>query len=96
MFMDLETLQWDEEILDDFGVPPSMLPAIRSSSEVYGTVAHLAAAARGPDRRHPGRPAGGHVRPGRFDPGEAKNTYGTGCFLLFNTGRRSCTPRTAC
>ena len=64
MFMDLETLSWDEEILDAFGVPASMMPAIKSSSEVYGTVAHLAAAARGSRRRHPGRPAGRDVRPG--------------------------------
>ena len=66
MLMDLETLAWDDEILADFGVPMSMLPEIRSSSEVYGDGPRLAAAARGADRRHPRRPAGRHLRPGRL------------------------------
>ena len=69
MFMDLETLPWDEEILGIFGVPKSMLPEIKSSSEVYGT-AHTSSLLREvPIAGHPGRPAGRHLRPGRVRRG---------------------------
>jgi glycerol kinase len=87
MLMDLHTLDWDEEILGIMGIPRSMLPAIRPSSEVYG---HTKA----------NGPFGGVIRVAGdlgdqqaatvgqvcFSPGEAKNTYGTGCFMLLNTG----------
>jgi glycerol kinase len=82
--MDLESLAWDEEILALFGVPRSCLPRIVSSSAVL-------AEAREP---LPGVPIAGIlgdqqaalVGQACFRPGEAKNTYGTGCFMLMNTG----------
>jgi glycerol kinase len=86
--LNLKTLDWDDELLSTFGIPRVMLPKVRSSSEVYGTVA--------------GGPAGGVpiagilgdqqaalVGQACFRPGEMKNTYGTGCFLLMNTGEQS-------
>ncbi len=84
LFMDLETLQWDDEILKIFGVPKSMLPDIRSSSEVYGE-------ARAPLAGIPiagilGDQQAATFGQAAFDRGEAKNTYGTGNFVIFNTG----------
>ena len=68
------------------GIPRSMLPEIRSSSEQYGE-AHGHGRRRPPDRGHPRRPAGGAVRADRLrSAATAKNTYGTGSFLLVNTG----------
>jgi glycerol kinase len=89
MLMDLETLEWDEDLCRQFGVPSSMLPRIVSSAEVYGHTL-------------PSGPLGGALRVAGdlgdqqaatvgqvcFNPGEAKNTYGTGCFMLLNTGQR--------
>ena len=82
--MDLQTLAWDEEILRLFDIPRACLPEIRSSSEVYGEATDDAR--RRADRRHPRRSAGGARRRACFQQGEAKNTYGTGCFMLMNTG----------
>src|SRR5213082_247490 len=84
MMMSLETLDWDEEILGILGVPRAMLPAIRASSEVYGE-------AKGDLS---GVPVAGDLGDQQaalfgqtcFSVGEAKNTYGTGNFLLLNTG----------
>ena len=84
MLMNLETLDWDEELLAAFGVPRSMLPAIKPSSERYGN-------AKG---RLNGVPVAGDLGDQQaamfgqaaFDVGDAKNTYGTGCFMLLNTG----------
>ncbi len=87
MLMDLETLDWDDEILGIMGVPRAMLPEIRPSSDVYGTaVGDLA-----------GIPVAGDLGDQQaalfgqacYDPGEAKNTYGTGCFMLLNTGTKA-------
>jgi glycerol kinase len=86
MLMDLETLDWHEPSLRLMGIPHSMLPEIRSSSELYGEAAGTAAG---------GRPIAGILGDQQaalfgqtcFDRGEAKNTYGTGSFLLLNTGR---------
>jgi len=86
MLMNLETLDWDPEILKLMGIPRSMLPAIKASSEVYGTaVGDLA-----------GIPVAGDLGDQQaalfgqtcFSAGEAKNTYGTGCFMLLNTGTK--------
>jgi glycerol kinase len=86
MFMDLETLQWDDEILGIFGVPRSMMPEIRSSSEVYGT-AHTSSLVREvPIAGILGDQQAATFGQAAFDQGEAKNTYGTGNFLIFNTG----------
>ena len=84
MLMNLRTLQWDDEIVKLMGIPRAMLPTIRSSSEVYGS----AEGALG------GVPVAGILGDQHaalmgqtcFTPGEAKNTYGTGCFMLMNTG----------
>ncbi|CAL8970867.1 Glycerol kinase [Rhodoplanes serenus] len=83
--MNLATLDWDATLLDTFGIPRSVLPAIRSSSEVYGEVRD------GPIAGVPiagilGDQQAALVGQTCFRPGEAKNTYGTGCFLLMNTG----------
>ena len=86
MLMNLETLDWDEEILKIMGVPRAMLPAIKPSSAVYGMAAGELA----------GVPVSGDLGDQQaalfgqtcFDPGEAKNTYGTGCFMLLNTGTK--------
>jgi glycerol kinase len=84
MLMDLATLAWDDEILAIMGIPKSMLPEIRSSSQVYGAATGVLA----------GIPVAGDLGDQQaalfgqtcFSPGEAKNTYGTGNFLLLNTG----------
>ena len=84
LLMDLKTLDWDEEILRSLDIPRSMLPEIRSSSEVYGN----AKGGLG------GVPLAGDLGDQQaalfgqtcYNPGEAKNTYGTGCFMLMNTG----------
>jgi glycerol kinase len=85
MLMDLHTLDWHEPSLELMGIPRSMLPEIRSSSEIYGEARSTALA---------GRPVAGILGDQQaalfgqtcFERGEGKNTYGTGCFLLVNTG----------
>ncbi len=86
--MNLNTLQWDPEILKDFNIPPQMLPKIVSSSEVYGQ-ARVAAVAGVAIAGDLGDQQAALVGQACFKPGEAKNTYGTGCFLLMNTGERA-------
>jgi glycerol kinase len=84
MLMNLHTLEWDDEILSLLDIPKGMLPRICSSSEIYGT-------ARGVLE---GIPVCGDLGDQQaalfgqtcYTPGEAKNTYGTGCFMLLNTG----------
>ena len=84
--MNLETLDWDDELLSAFGIPRPMLPQIRSSSEVYGE-ATLDAVKGVPIAGILGDQQAALVGQTCFRAGEAKNTYGTGCFLLMNTGR---------
>jgi len=86
--MNLATLDWDEEILAAFRIPKQILPRITSSSEIYGearikVIAGVKIAAVLGDQHAAlfGQTC--------FRPGEAKNTYGTGCFLLMNTGERA-------
>jgi glycerol kinase len=84
MLMNLETLDWDDEILGIMGIPRAMLPQIKPSSEVYGQAKGALA----------GIPVAGDLGDQQaavfgqtaFDVGDAKNTYGTGNFLLLNTG----------
>ena len=83
--MNLETLDWDDDLLRAFDIPRAMLPAIRSSSEVYGE-ATLASVKGVPVAGILGDQQAALVGQTCFRPGEAKNTYGTGCFLLMNTG----------
>ncbi len=86
MFMDLETLDWDESILADFGVPVSMMPAIKSSSETYGHVHSSQLLREVPVAGILGDQQAATFGQAAFGAGDAKNTYGTGCFLIFNTG----------
>ncbi|TLM86380.1 glycerol kinase GlpK [Pseudarthrobacter sp. NamE2] len=86
LFMDLESLQWDDEILGIFGVPRSMMPEIRSSSEVYGQVHGSQLLRETPVAGILGDQQAATFGQAAFETGEAKNTYGTGCFLIFNTG----------
>jgi glycerol kinase len=84
----LKTLDWDADLLAAFDIPRAMLPQVRSSSEVYG-VARLAAISGVPIAGILGDQQAALVGQACFRPGEVKNTYGTGCFLLMNTGERS-------
>ncbi|MEB0285137.1 glycerol kinase GlpK [Cryobacterium sp. 10S3] len=86
LFMDLETLQWDDDILAAFNVPRSMLPEIRSSSEVYGIASEHSLLRETPISGILGDQQAATFGQAAFDQGEAKNTYGTGNFLIFNTG----------
>ncbi|MFS0793357.1 glycerol kinase GlpK [Microbacterium sp. 1P10AE] len=86
LFMDLETLQWRDDILADFGVPRSMMPEIRSSSEVYGTVESSSLLRETPVAGILGDQQAATFGQAAYDPGESKNTYGTGNFLIFQTG----------
>ncbi|WP_130178889.1 glycerol kinase GlpK [Cryobacterium sp. SO1] len=86
LFMNLETLEWDDEILGIFGVPRSMMPGIRSSSEVYGMVNEHSLLREVPIAGILGDQQAATFGQAAFDQGEAKNTYGTGNFLIFNTG----------
>jgi glycerol kinase len=89
LLMDLATLDWDDGILSLLEIPRAMLPEIRSSSEVYGQ-------ARGAMGGIPIAGILGDQQAALFGqacytPGEAKNTYGTGCFMLMNTGEKPVT-----
>jgi glycerol kinase len=86
--MNLNTLQWDQEILQDFAIPAQMLPKIVSSSEVYGA-AKLPSVADVAISGDLGDQQAALVGQACFKPGEAKNTYGTGCFMLMNTGEKA-------
>ncbi|MET9228931.1 glycerol kinase GlpK [Lentzea sp. NPDC003310] len=86
MLMDLDTLQWDSSIASDMGIPMSMLPEIRSSSEVYGQVRERGALAGVPIAGILGDQQAATFGQACLSPGEAKNTYGTGNFMLLNTG----------
>ena len=83
----LKTQQWDPTLLAAFEIPPSTLPAVKSSSEVYGQAA-IGALKGVPIAGILGDQQAALVGQACFDPGEVKNTYGTGCFLLMNTGER--------
>ena len=88
LLCNIHTLEWDDELCAAFGVPVAMLPAIRPSSHVFGVC--------GPHTPLAGVPVGGMLGDQQsalfgqacFGVGDAKNTYGTGCFLLMNTGTR--------
>ena len=89
MLMDLQTLDWDEELLQIMGVPRSLLPEIRPSSDsaFYGTTAADGPfGAAIPICGNLGDQQAATVGQTCFSPGDAKNTYGTGCFMILNTG----------
>jgi glycerol kinase len=83
--MNLQTLDWDSEMLEVYGIPKKMLPKIRSSSEVYGK-ARLDSIRNVPIAGLLGDQQAALVGQTCFSAGDAKNTYGTGCFMLENTG----------
>ena len=85
--LNIKTLDWDEGLLAAFEIPRLMLPQVRSSSEIYGE-ATLAAVVGVPVAGILGDQQAALVGQACFRPGEVKNTYGTGCFLLMNTGER--------
>ena len=86
MLMDLKTLDWDENILRIFSIPGSILPTIKSSSEIYGiTQSEFQGISVAGDLGDQQAALFGQAC---FMPGEAKNTYGTGCFMLLNTGEK--------
>jgi glycerol kinase len=84
--MNLRELAWDEDILRLFDIPKACLPTILSSSEVYGEATGLLAGV--PIAGILGDQQAALVGQACFEPGEAKNTYGTGCFMLMNTGEQ--------
>ena len=86
MLMNLDTLDWNADIAADMGIPLSMLPAIRSSSEVYGYGAKDGLLIDTPIAGILGDQQAATFGQACFAPGMAKNTYGTGCFMLMNTG----------
>ena len=90
MLMDLSTLDWDDEILNVLDIPRAMLPEIKSSSEIYGSVGmgNCPSLQNVPISGDLGDQHAALFGQTCFDPGEAKNTYGTGCFMLLNTGEK--------
>jgi glycerol kinase len=86
LLMDLRTLAWDEEITAELGIPLSLLPEIASSSEVYGTISETSLLRGVPVSGMLGDQQAATFGQAAFNKGESKNTYGTGNFLIFNTG----------
>ena len=86
MLFDIAKGQWDDELLEIFGVPRSMLPDVRSSSEVYGHTDLLGTAV--PIAGIAGDQQAALFGQACLKPGMVKNTYGTGCFMLMNTGTK--------
>lgn len=85
--LNLTTLQWDPDLLSAFEISASLLPVVKSSSEIYGE-AVIPGLKGAPIAGILGDQQAALVGQTCFDPGEVKNTYGTGCFLLMNTGER--------
>ncbi len=86
LLMNIHTGAWDDELLACFGVPRSMLPEIRSSSEVYGDISAINELAALPVSGVAGDQQAALFGQACYQVGSAKNTYGTGCFMLMNTG----------
>ena len=91
MLFDIQRLCWDEHICRTLDIPMEMLPQVRDSSAVYGTVNLQGVEV--PIAGIAGDQQAALFGQACFSPGEAKNTYGTGCFLLMNTGRELCRSR---
>jgi len=91
MLMDLSTLTWADDIAADMGIPTAVLPVIRSSSEVYAPVTGLPSLAGVPIAGILGDQQAATFGQACLSPGDAKNTYGTGNFVLLNTGTQRVT-----
>lgn len=89
MLFNIHTLQWDEEILNKLGIPGSMLPKVLPSSGIFGMTDEKLIGANIPIAGVAGDQQAALFGQCCFDPGEVKNTYGTGCFLLMNTGDKA-------
>ena len=88
MLFNIRTLQWDEELLKLFDIPASMMPEVRSSSEVYGATKTTIFAHKVPIAGIAGDQQAALFGQMCTEPGMVKNTYGTGCFLLMNSGEK--------
>jgi len=88
MLFNIHTLEWDKELLQLFGIPASMMPEVRSSSEVYGYTKTTLFAHEVPIAGIAGDQQAALFGQMCTEPGSVKNTYGTGCFLLMNSGER--------
>lgn len=93
MLFNIHSLQWDEELLRIFDIPPAILPAVKPSSKIYGVTGQVI-----PDSRIPVAGIAGDQQAALFgqlctQPGMVKNTYGTGCFMLMNTGEKAITSK---
>lgn len=86
MLFNINTLQWDDEILEELGIPKSMLPVVKPSSYIYGEADPSFLGGRIPIAGAAGDQQAALFGQTCFKPGDAKNTYGTGGFLLMNTG----------
>jgi glycerol kinase len=89
MLMNLQTLQWDGELEKIFNIPGNMLPQIRSSSEVFGTTQNILTATNIPIAGIAGDQQSALFGQMCTHAGMVKNTYGTGCFMLMNTGEKA-------
>ena len=88
MLFNINTLQWDEEILKELDIPASMLPEAKPSSCIYGKTESSFLGGEIPIAGAAGDQQAALFGQTCFEPGEAKNTYGTGCFMLMNTGEK--------
>ncbi len=88
MLFNINTLEWDDEILDELQIPRSMLPKVVPSSEIYGVTDASFLGGEIPIAGAAGDQQAALFGQTCFEAGEAKNTYGTGCFLLMNTGEK--------
>ena len=86
MMFNINELKWDEEILEELGIPPSMLPEVKDSSFVYGNASKHILGREIPIAGIAGDQQAALFGQQCWEKGNAKNTYGTGCFLLMNTG----------
>lgn len=88
MLFNIHTLEWDKELLGLFGIPESMMPQVKSSSEIYGYTKTTIFAHEVPIAGIAGDQQAALFGQMCTEPGSVKNTYGTGCFLLMNSGER--------
>ena len=88
MLFNIHTLEWDKELLQLFGIPESMMPQVKSSSEVYGYTKTTLFAHEVPIAGIAGDQQAALFGQMCTEPGSVKNTYGTGCFMLMNSGER--------
>lgn len=86
LLFNIHTLEWDKELLDLFGIPASMMPEVKSSSEIYGYTTTTLFAHEVPIAGIVGDQQAALFGQMCVEPGAVKNTYGTGCFLLMNSG----------